>query len=372
MSPDNKGDSPEYRLLVLCSRTELNGPHAERARDLLREEQIRWRYLISLAAYHGVQPLLYCHLRGVEPALVPEEHLKLLRGIVGARSAHSIVLVHELGRLAGVFEREGIPLLAVKGPALAHSVFGGVALRPFSDLDLIVRRDHFERVEARLRSEGYDEVQLQPRQKASYLFIHGQYTFWRRMPTMGSAMAVLDVHTAVMPPGYSYSEGFDDLFARSGTVPMAGTDTHVLEREDLLQVLCYHGFKNRWDRLKYICDVAELLRAYPDLDWDTVYSRARAMHSKRVLRLGLSLAHDLLDAPLPDEVARDVQQDRRVQSLSVAILERLPRQAHMRVEPYWDRVRLNVFAQDSLAGVLRYGAYAAVRRVSRLYLPESE
>ena len=137
-------------------------------------------------------------------------------------------------------------------------------------------------------------------------------------------------------------------------------------------MLCYHGLKNRWDRLKYFADVAELLRTYPDLDWDTVYERARLMHSKRVLRLGLSLAHQLLDAPLPEAVALDARRDARVEALSTAIMERLPRQAHMRVEPYLDRVRLNILSQDSLVGGLRYGAYAAARRASELYLPDND
>lgn len=362
----------EYALLTLFSRKTLEGAQAVQARELLQEENLRWGYLMGLAGYHGVQPLLYYHLRREGLEFVPDEAFAKLRAVVGARSAHSIVLEHELGRLAGQFDAEGIPLLAVKGPVLAHSVYGSIALRPFVDLDLVVRRGDFERVEALLRSEGYDSGPLRPFQKASYLFIHGQYTFWRRLSDMGSAAAVLDIHTAIMPPGYSYTEDFDDLFARSQTRPIAGTDTHMLKREDLLQVLCYHGFKNRWDRIKYVCDVAEFLRACPDLDWDIVYGRADAMRSKRVLRLGLSIAQQLLDAPLPDRVARDVAGDGRVRALSSAILERLPKQAHMRVEPYSERVRLNVLAQDSLLGGLRYGAYAAVRRVSRLYIPEND
>ena len=326
----------------------------------------------QLAGYHGVQPLLYLHLREMSEELLSTEHMVQLRGVVGARSAHSLVLVHELGRLSGLFEVAGIPFIALKGPVLAQTVFGGVAHRPFVDLDLVIRDGDFGRVEALLGAEGYRSSALAPFQKSSYLYIHGQYTFWRRIHQMGSAASVLDVHTAVMPPGYSYDESFDDLYARSGTVPMAGTATHTLAREDLLLVLCFHGFKNRWDRLKYVCDVAELLRSYPEMDWDAVYDRAGAMHSRRVLRLGLAMAAGILEAPLPEEVRRDVRRDRRVAALWEALRDRLPEQAHMRVEPYMDRVRLNTLAQDTIVGQLRYGAYAAARRLTELYLPESE
>lgn len=370
--PDEAGSRPEFKVLRLCCRTELDAAQADQVAQYLRDEDLQWSYLVTLAGYHGVQPLLYCHLRGMADDLLSESHMTWLRGVVGARSAHSLILMQELGRLAGVFEDQGFPLLAVKGAVLAQSVYGGVAVRPFVDIDLVIRRDDFAQLEQLLGREGYVSRELSPFQKASYLYINGQYTFWRRIQNLGEAAAFLDVHTAIMPPGYSYSENFESLMERSVTVPIAGREVRTLGKEDLLQVLCYHGFKNRWDRFKYICDVAELLRAYPDLDWEDVYHRMHAMHSRRILRLGLFLAAELLDAPLPDQVREDVWKDRRVVALGRDVMERLPKQAHMKVEPYWDRVRLNVMAQDTMRGGLRYGAYSAARRVADLYLPEVE
>ena len=216
----------------------------------------------------------------------------------------------------GVFEREGLSVIAMKGPVLAQSVYGGIALRPFVDLDLVIDRARFGEAERVLTAEGYQCRALTPFQKRSYLFIHGQFTFWRRMASMGSALSVVDLHTAMMPPGYSYTEDFDSLVGRSRMMRFGTSEVRTLEPVDLLEVLCYHGFKNRWDRLKYIADVAELLRATPDLSWDAVYARARAMRSRRVLWLGLSLAEQVLDAPLPERVRRDVRADRHVVSLS--------------------------------------------------------
>jgi hypothetical protein len=362
-------DRPEFELLRLFSRTTLEGEREAQARALLGDD-LEWGYLGAIAGYHGVQPLLYYHLRRLAPELLAVEPLDRLRAVVGARSAHGLVLVHELGRLAEVFERGGLPVLAMKGPVLAQSIYGGIALRPFVDLDLVIDRARFDEANRILVGEGYESRELTPFQKRSYLFIHGQFTFWRRMASVGSALAVIDLHTAIMPPGYSYTEGFDDLLRRSGTMKFGASETRVLEAVDLLEVLCYHGFKNRWDRLKYVADVAELLRATPGLNWDAVYARARAMRSSRVLWLGLSLAERVLDAPMPERVSRDVHADRYVTTLSDEIVGRLPQQAHMKVEPYLDRVRLNILAQDSLLGRLRYGAYATARRISELYIPE--
>ena len=275
----------------------------------------------------------------------------------------------DVDRLAAFFDSEGIPLLVLKGPVLAQSVYGSVAVRPFVDLDLVIRRGDFSRTAELLREQSYTSRKMSDAQKAGYLYIHGQYTFWRRIASMDSTAVVLDVHTAIMPPGYSYRESFDALFERSGTMQMGGAVTHTLAREDLLLVLCYHGFKNRWDQLKYICDVAELIRSYPEMDWGVVFDRARTTRGRRVLLLGMALAEELLETLLPEDVSRDVKRDHRVSALSAAIIERLPRQAHMKAEPYLERVRLNVLGQDSALGGLRYGAYAALRRASELVLP---
>src|SRR3712207_8653927 len=40
-----------------------------------------------------------------------------------------------------------------------------------------------------------------------------------------------------------------------------------------LLILCVHGTKHIWGRLSWICDVAELLRTQPDMDWEYVLDR---------------------------------------------------------------------------------------------------
>ena len=165
--PDEAGSRPEYKVLTLCCRTELEATHTEQIAHYLSDEDLQWGYLVTLAGYHGVQPLLYRLLRSMDDRLLSEQHMTWLRGVVGARSAHSLILMQELGRLADVFEDKGIPTLAVKGAVLAESVYGGVADRPFVDIDLVIRRADFGRLEDLLHVEGYRSRELTPFQKTS-------------------------------------------------------------------------------------------------------------------------------------------------------------------------------------------------------------
>jgi hypothetical protein len=89
-----------------------------------------------------------------------------------------------------------------------------------------------------------------------------------------------------------------------------------------------------------ICDVAELLRAHPELDWEKIVDRAETLGCRRILWLGLFLAYDLLQAPLPMEILERVYQDPLVISLAQEVFEVLFREADEPFRPFPFYIRL--------------------------------
>ncbi|MEO8342158.1 MAG: nucleotidyltransferase family protein, partial [Nitrospirota bacterium] len=59
--------------------------------------------------------------------------------------------------------------------------------------------------------------------------------------------------------------------------------------EEFLIILCLHGSKHGWERLKWVADVAELLRSQW-INWKRVFSTAAERKCHRMLLLGLALA----------------------------------------------------------------------------------
>ncbi len=80
-----------------------------------------------------------------------------------------------------------------------------------------------------------------------------------------------------------------------------GTEMKTLSADDLLFSLCVHGSRHLWERLGWICDIAELITRH-EINWPALLQRAAATDSERMFLLGLHLAHKLLDAPLPSSV----------------------------------------------------------------------
>src|SRR5207302_709930 len=79
---------------------------------------------------------------------------RLRRHLVEGTARH-LALSGELGRLLKSFEREHVPVIPLKGPVLAEMLYAHPALRPCSDLDLLIRREHLERVDELLRRLAY-------------------------------------------------------------------------------------------------------------------------------------------------------------------------------------------------------------------------
>jgi hypothetical protein len=132
------------------------------------------------------------------------------------------------------------------------------------------------------------------------------------------ADAAIDLHWRVAPPRmFDYWIGFDvDLEAawrRVETVRVLGHNVVCFAPEDALLVHCQSSLKNGFNRslarLRWICDIAEMIRAHPGLAWDTLIERAKAARSRRALFVCIDLAHALLGAPVPEEILRAIRRD---------------------------------------------------------------
>jgi len=309
---------PEAELLLCCARTQMDPERAERIRTLLRED-LDWDYVRGLAFRHGMLPLLYWHLNAIYPEAVPNASLDSLRAGFYAIARNNLFLTGELRKLLQLFEEHKIPALPFKGPALAALVYGNLTLRDFSDLDILVHKRDVLRAKTLLISQGYCPWrQFTDAQEAALLRSFHAYAFIRN-----DGMVTIDLHWRFVPSPFFFPFNLKHLWECLEQMSFAGTTILHIPPEDLLLILCVHGAKDRWSRLIWICDIAELIRAHWRMDWTRVIEQARALSSERKLLLGLLLASDLLGAALPEDVLQRVQTSPVVQSLAMQVRERL-------------------------------------------------
>ena len=285
------------QFLVHCLRAYLGGEGTPSA--TLPAEAVDWDALVHLAAFHRVAPLLYKSLRDAGPEAAPNSAVTDLEAYVRSASSRGLLLTGELLRLLKRWEAAGIRAIPFKGPALAASLYGDPALRHFDDLDVLVREADCAAAKEVVLALGY-----QPRRQNPYQQV---FTLLR-----GEVEINIEVHWdfKLVPEVHPYDPHLAAAWTRCETISLGGHPALAFGPPDKLLYLCVHGSRHLWFRLQWICDVAQLLRTCPTLDWDRLMAQAKASGGQRMLFLGLSLAHDLLGAPLPPKIEERVRRDR--------------------------------------------------------------
>lgn len=315
LSPDGR---PEVELLLACARARLDATRTNRVGELLAKN-VDWEYLLRLADRHGLQPLLHWHLNSAFAEAVPAFQRQHLRVAFQRVSALNIFLTHELQRLLLLFDRNNVQAVPYKGPALALQLYGNVALRQFSDLDILVHPRDVLRARDLLLAEDYAPLPpLTDRQQAVLLRTQCNLPFTREQKRL-----VVELHWTVSAPRFARPFGTDEFWARLKAGKLEDMNIRLPAPEDLLLALCIHGSKHLWERLAWICDIAGLIESQPELDWKQLIIQARATGNERMLFLGLRLAVELLEARLPAEVEAALNADPVVAVLSAGVVRDL-------------------------------------------------
>jgi hypothetical protein len=134
---------------------------------------------------------------------------------------------------------------------------------------------------------------------------------------------MVELHWGFVDRQFSLPLDAEGLWGRLERVSLDSGTVPTLSPEDLLLILCMHGSVYLWERLGWICDVAELIHARKGVDWEWVTEQAAALGGERMFFLGLYLASDLLGAPLPRDVLHKVEADPTVKVLAREVHERL-------------------------------------------------
>src|SRR5947209_5804084 len=266
---------PENELLLLCARVRVGEDEASRIKGLAAGA-LDWDYLFRLAQRHAVLPLLHRSISEHARDAAPQTFWQKLRDRFRENATRNLLLACELVRIARLFESAGVPLMAYKGPALAVSAYGDLSLRRFVDLDIVVRARDVMRAGELLRSLGLELSDgLSVSQEKFLLRLQHNIAY-----TRDAGRFIVELHWGLWSEQFAELPLSEDVWERAEKVAFGGGEVRCLSTEDLLLALCVHGTKHMWERLAWVCDVAELSNARAGLDWVSVLRRAQDSHTE--------------------------------------------------------------------------------------------
>ncbi len=168
-------------------------------------------------------------------------------------------------RLFRLFREANVEVLIVKGWAVARC-YPEQALRPYGDIDLLVRPSDAEVASGVTESEGARGCLTD--------LLSGMFELADR--------------------------SIEDVFSRSRLVPCGEENARVLSNEDHFALLSVHLLKHAAWRPLWLCDIGLLLEAAgKDFDWDICLGRDER-RANWILSVA-GLAHRLLGAEISDD-----------------------------------------------------------------------
>ncbi len=244
----------DIRVLLGLVRAGLDDPPEPeiRARDLPSAD---WSIITASARHHRLTNLLF---EGIEKlgweASVPVPTFDSLRSAYYTNLARTIVLFDHAEALIEAARQQKPPLLLLKGAAFAGWLYSNPALRPMTDLDILVRTKDLDTMVQLAQELGYE---WHERTDHAVSLRHSR------------SVTHLELHTSLTScPGYLGTEAENFLEDSVSTVFWA-EPARTLAAEDHLLHLCLHGAFQHGFRQPAVnaCDVY-LLSRLPELDWD--------------------------------------------------------------------------------------------------------
>ncbi len=270
----------EMALLLSCVRRSL-GTGADEDTRGERWTTVDWARLVGMALGHGVMPHLHVGLRHI-CADAPKATRDGLQRMFRDNAQCNLLRAGELVQLLALFDAHGIQAVPLKGPVLAMSLFGSVAMRQFTDLDVLVPAEDASSAGTLLQSRGYD---VRSSGETSITAVRAG----------GSCPLVVDLQWTLAEDRYGFPLDQKQVSGRLVPVEFMNTTVRQPALDDQLLILSAHPAKHCWSKLEWVVDLAAFVHANAEqIDWRSTLDRATRLGARRLLLVGIGLAEHLL------------------------------------------------------------------------------
>ena len=258
--------------------------------------RIDWPHFTALVKKHRLSSLLYYHLRQANGKIIlPAPVWKSLENEYHLRLARTVLNTHWLNEVLAGFQAEGIDAILLKGAHLAEAYYPHPALRPFDDVDLLIRPARAKQVRSLLEERGYRL--LEETDSAQKFFL---------LKAQKQGGFLLELHTGLQTPhrkNPSFNIRISDFWNESVPFLYRGVPARVLTATRnlfyLAAHLCHHGFA----RLIWLYDLHLVMsKSEGGINWEELVGDARRSRSAALVYYPLKFARELLGSPVPENV----------------------------------------------------------------------
>jgi hypothetical protein len=294
-----------------------------------------WIALAQTAQQHGLAPLLYASLEQYNSTLKPPSAVtEMLELAYYQTKTTNWLMFQELGELLARFEQEQIPVVLLKGAALANTLYPRIALRPMGDLDMLIYLADAPRVRDILTARG-----LAPGLEPAENF-YPNFSYDQAFERCGERPLTVEAHWHLFKLPY-YQNRIPIEWFWQRTMPMRVNDqpARLFTPEAQIVHLAAHAvLHHHGDSLLASYDLALVLVRYRDqINWEEVIASAHSFGLSRIVDSNLARVRDEWGVFVPDDVCARLAHSSSVRERILFAINTAPR---VEARDVWDGMNL--------------------------------
>lgn len=252
--------------------------------------------LVILARHLGVSPLVYARNKSQQWfSHIPEEIRKALKNDYIVSSVRNRKILDEFKVIMTAFTAAGIPVIPLKGICLAACFYDDPALRPMTDIDLVVPKDQIDNAWEVLNKMGYYQKRSLDTDTSMQVVQH------LPISVNDSCICPVELHWNITPPNTAYSIEPDRIWRDVQVVDHDDFKVHTLPVEELILHLCMHlAYIHEFSfGLRPYCDIDTVVRKHLDvIDWNRLIQTCNEWQWNNGVYLALRMAKVWFDTPI--------------------------------------------------------------------------
>jgi len=290
--------TPEEQLCLLLARVRFSPDVARRAVDRL-EAGVRYDVLLERARTHGLIPLLYHRLSGLDFRGIPQPVRKELTDTFAINAIRNVLLTQELVRVLAQLSAAAVPVILLKGVALSESLYADPALRTCADLDILIQPKDVAESLRLLRSSGYEAPFSEP-SFVRLLARYGKDCLLMREDTR--SVYPLQLHCGLICGGPAERNVLAEIWSDAVPRPFHGAPAYAMSPEWEFLYFAVHAARHGLFPFKWLVDL-DGLAVRGTLDWKKVHERATRLGWESAVRSCFAACEALLETTVPEPFA---------------------------------------------------------------------
>jgi hypothetical protein len=265
------------------------------------DHPLHWPRICSLATHQNLLPLIH-HVLSQNNQLetIPLEVRNLLDEGLEQRAAICLLYENLLGRLLRAFDHLRVPFILFKGPAMALEFYRPREVRPYADLDILIKAEDFEQVKRCLSHLG-----LEVADPATETIRRRYFNSVVFSAPSGPRIEV-DLHWDTLMISWNRRPFLSSraTWSHKRTIEFNGMNLPVLPPHVLIPYLCVHiSFHHQFGRLLSFCDLDLAVQKWGgDNLWEGMVRQCLDQKIRKPVFCTLKLARTLLGTPVPEAV----------------------------------------------------------------------